>query len=47
MTFEGHKGEVIDVVFLDNRQIASASVDRTIKIWEASTKWCSASLKGH
>jgi WD40 repeat protein len=44
----GHKDDVCDICFSpDDKYIASASYDKTIRIWEASTLECKHVLKGH
>ena len=47
-TLEGHGGPVTSVVFShDSRQLASASADRTVKVWDADTGKCVQTLEGH
>jgi len=47
-TLEGHGGGVTSVVFShDSRWLASASYDRTVKIWDAETGKCFRTLEGH
>jgi WD40 repeat protein len=47
-TLEGNSGSVYSVAFShDSTQLASASSDRTVKIWDASSGACLQTLKGH
>src|ERR1700743_2035813 len=47
-TLEGHSNWVGSVPFShDSTRLASASHDRTVKIWEASSGRCLQTLKGH
>ncbi|RDW58852.1 hypothetical protein BP6252_13328 [Coleophoma cylindrospora] len=47
-TLGGHNDTVSSVAFShDSTQIASASDDRTVKIWDASSGECQQTLKGH
>ncbi|ERF75779.1 Vegetative incompatibility protein HET-E-1 [Endocarpon pusillum Z07020] len=47
-TLEGHSGGVNSVVFShDSAQLASASDDETVKIWDASSGECLQTLEGH
>jgi WD40 repeat protein len=47
-TLEGHSSHVSSVAFShDSTRLASASGDRTVKIWEASSGACLQTLKGH
>jgi WD40 repeat protein len=47
-TLEGHGGEVSSAAFShDSTWLASASYDRTIKIWDASSGACLQTLEGH
>ncbi|KAG6990367.1 hypothetical protein FOFC_02442 [Fusarium oxysporum] len=48
LTLEGHSREVNSVVFShDSKKVASASNDKTIRIWNAETGECERELKGH
>ncbi len=45
---DGHTDDVICVVYSpDDQYIASASIDKTIRIWDANTLKCIHILKGH
>ena len=47
-TLEGHSGGVWSVAFShDSTRLASASGDRTVKIWDASSGACLQTLEGH
>ncbi|KAG9186443.1 hypothetical protein G6011_09551 [Alternaria panax] len=47
-TLEGHSSQVISVAFShDSTRLASASDDRTVKIWDASSGACVQTLEGH
>ncbi|KAL6169642.1 hypothetical protein ACJQWK_04652 [Exserohilum turcicum] len=47
-TLEGHSSSVLSVVFShDSTRLASASLDRTVKIWDASSGTCVHTLEGH
>ena len=47
-TLEGHSGAVSSVIFShDSTRLASASDDKTVKIWDATTGACIATLEGH
>ncbi|KAG7424302.1 Vegetative incompatibility protein HET-E-1 [Fusarium oxysporum f. sp. raphani] len=48
LTLEGHSGWVDSVVFShDSKKVASASSDKTIRIWNAETGECERVLEGH
>jgi WD40 repeat protein len=48
LTLEGHSSPVRSVVFShDSKKVASASGDKTIRIWDAETGVCERELKGH
>ncbi|KAK2036420.1 hypothetical protein LZ31DRAFT_615743, partial [Colletotrichum somersetense] len=47
-TPEGHSHSVEAVAFSpDARQLASASADETVKVWDTVTGQCQQTLKGH
>ena len=46
-TLKGHSGCVRAVVVLPNGHIASASNDKTIRVWNISTHKCVRILRGH
>jgi WD40 repeat protein len=47
-TLEGHSSWVYSIVFShDLTQLASASEDHTIKVWDASSGACLKTLEGH
>ncbi|KAF2183663.1 hypothetical protein K469DRAFT_667871 [Zopfia rhizophila CBS 207.26] len=47
-TLEGHSGSVSSVAFsYDSARLASASLDKTVKIWDASSGECLQTLEGH
>src|SRR5205823_476073 len=48
LTLKGHTGFVTSVVFsADGKRLASASVDKTVKVWDARTCRTALPLKGH
>ncbi|KAK7178376.1 Vegetative incompatibility protein HET-E-1-like protein 15 [Paraphaeosphaeria sporulosa] len=47
-TLEGHSGRVRSVAFSpDSRRLASASLDKTVKVWDAGSGACLQTLEGH
>src|SRR5437764_755378 len=47
-TLEGHSSTVLSVAFShDSTRLASASVDKTSKIWDVSSGECLQTLEGH
>jgi len=44
VTFTGHTGPVLDLVFLEDGILASSSADSTIRIWNNHTKSCQKTL---
>lgn len=43
----GHANYIHDIIQLNSQFIASASADKTIKIWDLETNECVATLEGH
>ena len=47
-TLEGHSGWVMSVaISADSTLIASASDDKTVKLWDTATGDCRQTLEGH
>jgi WD40 repeat protein len=47
-TLEGHSWSVTSVAFShDSSKLASASDDKTVKVWDASSGACLQTLEGH
>jgi len=45
--FKGHKKAVSYVKFLNGNEIASASTDSQLKMWDTNKSYCQRSFKGH
>ncbi len=46
-SYKGHTGKITDIAMLDGSTFASASEDKTIKIWDLQSGKCKKTLKGH
>ena len=46
-TLKGHSGHVNFLLKINRNKIASASLDKSIKIWDIITGNCLKSLEGH
>ena len=47
-TLEGHENSVLSVAYRsDGKQLASASYDKTVKLWDPESGSCVRTLEGH
>jgi WD40 repeat protein len=44
---EGHEDVAYDVAWLGRQQLATASADRTVRLWDTAACRCTATLRGH
>ena len=47
LNFEGHEASVTHLELVNRKYLASASKDKTIRMWETKTGVCLWSLEGH